>query len=95
MPPPFLPGNGNLESICEPEIAKSLVALQSHCLEMSCSKGLCQDAQKGTEAEPKAWERIAVQGELVPAEEGHILVDSMFWLVRELLWQVSCLWDIG
>lgn len=45
MPPPFLPGNSNLESTWELEIAKSPGTLQSHCLEMSCPRGLCRGAQ--------------------------------------------------
>lgn len=59
------------------------------------SQGLLEE---GTQPEPKAWERIAVRGELVPAEQAHILVDSMMsqsWLVGELLGQARWLWDTG
>lgn len=52
--------------------------------------------EKGTGPERKAWVRIAMQGELVLAEQDHILVDSMVsqpWLVGELLGQVSWVWD--
>jgi len=91
-----------LESVREPEIAKSPVALQSRCLEKSCLKGLGQDTQglfeEGIKPEPKAWERIVVHSELVPTEQDHILVDSMMsqsWLAGGLLGWASWLWDTG
>lgn len=39
-----------------------------------------------------------MRGDLVPAEQDHILVDSMMsqsWLAGELLGQASWLWDTG